>query len=87
MTGTSDAEVIALLKRYKCPTPFHEVRTRFLGNIASPVMAPAQLTRPCQETLPQLCTRTNIQLSSLARSTVAVESDLASNPREQVQPG
>ena len=33
----SDAEVIALLKRYKCPTPFHEVRTRFLGNIASPV--------------------------------------------------
>ena len=37
MTGASDAEVIALLKRYKCPTPFHEVRTRFLGNIASPV--------------------------------------------------
>ena len=25
-----------MLKRYKCPTPFHEVRTRFLGNIASP---------------------------------------------------
>ena len=38
MTGASDAEVVALLKRYKCPTPFHEVRTRFLGNIASPVM-------------------------------------------------
>jgi|SRR5215471_5057795 len=38
MTGTSDADVIALLKRYKCPTPFHEVRTRFLGNIASPVI-------------------------------------------------
>lgn len=27
-----------MLKRYNCPTPFHEVRTRFLGNIASPVM-------------------------------------------------
>ncbi|MSQ51501.1 MAG: hypothetical protein EXR28_06400 [Betaproteobacteria bacterium] len=27
---------MALLKRYKCPTPFHEVRTRFLGSIASP---------------------------------------------------
>lgn len=43
MTGASDAEVIALLKRYKCPTPFHEVRTRFLGNIASPVMAASPL--------------------------------------------
>ena len=38
MTGASDAEVVALLKRYKCPTPFHEVRTRFLGNIASPAI-------------------------------------------------
>lgn len=36
--GASNDEVIALLKRYKCPTPFHEVRTRFLGNIASPVL-------------------------------------------------
>ena len=36
--GASDAEVIAILKRYKCPTPFHEVRTRFLGNIASPIL-------------------------------------------------
>jgi len=26
-----------MLERYKCPVPFHEVRTRFLGNIASPV--------------------------------------------------
>ena len=39
MTGASNTEVIALLQRYQCPTPFHEVRTRFLGNIASPVMA------------------------------------------------
>jgi hypothetical protein len=35
MTGASDAEVIALLKRYKCPTPFHEVRTRFDGDVRS----------------------------------------------------
>jgi hypothetical protein len=36
---TSDEQVRALLERYKCPVPFHEVRTRFLGNIASPVMS------------------------------------------------
>ena len=35
----SDEQVRALLDRYKCPVPFHEVRTRFLGNIASPVMS------------------------------------------------
>jgi hypothetical protein len=49
MTGASDAEVIALLKRYKCPTPFHEVRTRFLGNIASPNMGASPM-----ETVKQL---------------------------------
>ena len=43
MTGASNTEVIALLQRYQCPTPFHEVRTRFLGNIASPVEAVKQL--------------------------------------------
>lgn len=32
----SDREVRALLERYRCPTPFHAVRTRFLGSIASP---------------------------------------------------
>ncbi|MDA8250010.1 MAG: hypothetical protein M0Z28_12650 [Rhodospirillales bacterium] len=32
----SDDEVRALLDRYHCPVPFHAVRTRFLGNIASP---------------------------------------------------
>ena len=37
--GVSDDEVRVLLDRYKCPVPFHEVRTRFLGNIASPVMS------------------------------------------------
>jgi hypothetical protein len=49
MTGASDAEVIALLKRYACPTPFHAVRTQFLGNIASPVMGASPM-----ETVKQL---------------------------------
>lgn len=34
-----DDEVRALLQRHGCPVPFHEVRTRFLGNIATPVMS------------------------------------------------
>ena len=34
----NDDEVRALLDRYHCPVPFHAVRTRFLGNIASPDM-------------------------------------------------
>ncbi len=38
IAGGSDAEAIALLKRYQCPVPFHEVRTRFLGVIASPIL-------------------------------------------------
>jgi hypothetical protein len=36
--AASDDEVRALLARYRCPVPFHAVRTRFLGNIASPAM-------------------------------------------------
>jgi len=32
----SDKEVVAMLERYHCPVPFHIVRTRFLGNIATP---------------------------------------------------
>ena len=39
----SDEQVRALLERYECPVPFHEVRTRFLGNIASPVMSASPL--------------------------------------------
>jgi hypothetical protein len=35
----TDEEVRALLTRYRCPVPFHEVRTRFLGNIATSVMS------------------------------------------------
>src|SRR5258707_15009250 len=37
--SVSDDDVRLLLDRYNCPIPFHEVRTRFLGNIASPVMS------------------------------------------------
>jgi hypothetical protein len=37
--GASDDAVRGVLDRYKCPVPFHTVRTRFLGNIASPSMA------------------------------------------------
>jgi hypothetical protein len=33
----TDAQVRALLERYLCPVPFHAVRTRILGTIASPV--------------------------------------------------
>lgn len=31
----SNTTVIALLNCYQCPTPFHAVRTRFMGSIAS----------------------------------------------------
>jgi hypothetical protein len=31
----SDDQVRALLERHRCPVPFHAVRTRLLGNIAS----------------------------------------------------
>lgn len=33
-----EEEIRALLDRYACPVPFHQVRTRFLGNIAAPGM-------------------------------------------------
>jgi hypothetical protein len=35
----TEKEVRELLERYRCPVPFHEVRTRFLGNVATPVMS------------------------------------------------
>jgi hypothetical protein len=44
--ATSDDQVCALLERYACPVPFHEVRTRFLGNIASLTSAsPLEIVR------------------------------------------
>ncbi|MDZ4741414.1 MAG: hypothetical protein SGJ03_16135 [Alphaproteobacteria bacterium] len=38
-TPSTDEQVRALLARLGCPVPFHEVRTRFLGNIATPNMS------------------------------------------------
>ena len=37
--SASDEQVRALLDRFACPVPFHEIRTRFLGNIATPSMS------------------------------------------------
>lgn len=46
-SARNEQRVIALLKKYKCPVPYHEVRTRFLGNIASPsvVTSPVQTVK------------------------------------------
>lgn len=43
----TDQTIRALLSRYACPVPFHAVRTRFLGCIATPVMAisPVQIVK------------------------------------------
>lgn len=41
--AATDDEVRALLRRYQCPVPFHAVRTRFLGNIATPAMQSAPM--------------------------------------------
>jgi hypothetical protein len=35
-TGPTDEQVRLLLVPYRCPVPFHIVRTRILGSIASP---------------------------------------------------
>lgn len=43
VTLVSDDEVRAHLDRYRCFVPFHAVRTRFLGNIASPIMSASPL--------------------------------------------
>jgi hypothetical protein len=36
--AVNEAHVRRLLEKYACPVPYHEVRTRFLGNIATPNM-------------------------------------------------
>lgn len=36
--AVDDGAMRALLKRYACPIPYYEVRTRFMGNIATPDM-------------------------------------------------
>ena len=37
-SNSTDKEVRALLEHYRCPVPFHEVRARFLGDIATPAV-------------------------------------------------
>ena len=39
----AEKAVKALLEKHACPVPFHEVRTRFLGNIATPEMSVSPL--------------------------------------------
>lgn len=41
--AVSDSGVKALLEHYRCPVPFHVVRTRFLGALAAPEPAPSPL--------------------------------------------
>ena len=41
--AVSDVDVRVLLDCYRCPVPFHAVRTCFLANIASPVMSASPL--------------------------------------------
>ena len=41
--AVSDDEVRALLDRYRCPVPFHVVRTPFLGDIANPAISASPL--------------------------------------------
>ena len=41
--SVSDDEVRALLDRYRCPVPFHVVRTWFLGDIAKPAISTSPL--------------------------------------------
>src|SRR6186997_339938 len=39
----SEKTVRALLDKHGCPVPFHKVRTRFLGNIATPELSASPL--------------------------------------------
>lgn len=41
--GPSNKTAQALLEKYNCPVPFHQVRTHFLGNIAAPVISVSPL--------------------------------------------
>ncbi|RZF60867.1 hypothetical protein EWE75_20880 [Sphingomonas populi] len=42
-TAQSNKIAQALLEKYECPVPYHEVRTRFLGNIATPAISASPL--------------------------------------------
>jgi hypothetical protein len=41
--AASDDQGRALLERYACPVPFHDVRTCFLGNIALTSVSPLEV--------------------------------------------
>jgi hypothetical protein len=43
MPAEDSQQVRDLLRRYACPVPYHEVRTRFLGNIATPKLSASPL--------------------------------------------
>jgi len=38
LSAVEEKRILRLLSNHSCPVPFHEVRTRFIGNIASPDM-------------------------------------------------
>lgn len=40
----NEKKILALLETYACPVPFHEIRTRFLGNIATPAMSASPIS-------------------------------------------
>jgi hypothetical protein len=46
-TPVGEPRVRALLAKHECPVPYHEVRTRFLGNIVTPQLAasPMQIVK------------------------------------------
>ena len=63
-----------ITERYKCPKPFHEVRTRFMGSIASPALSipPLQTVKqhwggelPAFDTIEDLNELLNILVSGL----------------------
>lgn len=38
--SVDNGAIRALLKHYACPLPYHQVRARFMGNIATPDIMP-----------------------------------------------
>ena len=44
--AADEKHIRRLLEKYSCPVPYHEVRTRFLGSIATPVpVQPLQIVK------------------------------------------
>lgn len=44
ISPVDEEKALTLLQRYGCPVPYHEVRTRFLGNIATPEMSASPMS-------------------------------------------